>query len=356
MESKTSANSNTNGNATSTADNDKLEQIRVQVEYYLSDENLKRDKFFHEKISTDANGYLDIDLLLNCNKLKNLNVTKDMVVDALKKSKELELSCDRVRRVGNKSLPELKFLNKKTKRAEEDEEDKEADKEAEQSFDPVILLVTSDKEPEFKWKAIQDKFKELNPDLNVVYLRFNKDQGHIGIYKSPKTELDFVKTFEIDGVNFKVEKCEGDALIDFWKDHGSHFEMCVGRNKKQDKKGKKDKKKVTDNTFLKNSVTLGDETFTDLAKIKSRTRRILTSTKDGEKVPSPDHEFLLDILKFHRNFDEKAKNLSFFTTGKPKEHDYSRCFFIVREDGSQEDFSVHKCIERLGHENKKKAK
>jgi len=28
-------------------------------------------------------------------------------------------------------------------------------------------------------------------------------------------------------------------------------------------------------------------------------------------------------------------------------------FFIAREDGTKEDFSVHKCIERLGNENKK---
>ena len=30
-----------------------------QVEYYLSDENLKYDKFFHDKISANADGWLD---------------------------------------------------------------------------------------------------------------------------------------------------------------------------------------------------------------------------------------------------------------------------------------------------------
>ena len=31
----------------------------TQVEYYLSDENLKYDKFFHDKISGNADGWLD---------------------------------------------------------------------------------------------------------------------------------------------------------------------------------------------------------------------------------------------------------------------------------------------------------
>jgi hypothetical protein len=33
---------------------DTLTKLRQQVEYYLSDENLGRDKFFHDKISEDT--------------------------------------------------------------------------------------------------------------------------------------------------------------------------------------------------------------------------------------------------------------------------------------------------------------
>lgn len=36
------------------SDDDDEKQIRKQIEYYFSDENLKRDKFFHSKISEDA--------------------------------------------------------------------------------------------------------------------------------------------------------------------------------------------------------------------------------------------------------------------------------------------------------------
>merc|ERR1719235_1870252 len=57
--------------------------VRKQVEYYLSDENLRYDKFFHEKITADAEGWLEISLVLSCNKMKALKATKEDVVKAL---------------------------------------------------------------------------------------------------------------------------------------------------------------------------------------------------------------------------------------------------------------------------------
>ena len=329
---------------------DRLKALRCQVEYYLSDENLKKDKFFHEKISSDPQGYLDVDLIMNCNKIKQLNTSKEEIINACKLSSQIQISVERIRRADNKPLPELKFLNKKTKRGDEEDEEKE-----DENYDPIILEISSDKEPEFKWKEIQDKYKELNPNLSVSYLRFNSGKGHMGVFNT-QPDLLFVQNFEIDGVNFSVKRCEGDELINFWKEHGSHFEMCIGRNKKSNKRDGNKGRNKRDLNYLKNAVTLGDEVFTDVTKIRARARRILTSTKDGEKISSPDHEFLLDLVKSHTNFEKKTENLSFFTTGKPKEHDYSRCFFIVKNDDSKEDFSVHKCIERICNDNKKKKK
>ena len=247
MESQSQTNNTTSNGTTSQFDQTKLNQLKAQIEYYLSDENLKRDRFFHEKISEDLNGYLSLEFILACNKVKQSGATKEDIINAIKSSTELELEGDKVRRAGNKPLPELKMLNKKVKRNEEEDEEKEdeeGDREEEQSFDPVILEIKSDKEPDFKWKDIQDKFKELNPNLRVVYLRFKEGQGHIGVFNS-HPELTFSENFEIDGVHFTVNKCEGDNLIDFWKDHGSHFEMCIGRNKRFEKKEEMTERKKT---------------------------------------------------------------------------------------------------------------
>jgi len=132
---------------------------------------------------------------------------------------------------------------------------------------------------------------------------------------------------------------------------------CVLRETKAlIRKNKKGKGYEREMNYLKKEVTLGDETFTDLTKIKARARKILSSHKDGDKIQKPDHDFILDILKYHKNFEGKTNDLDHFTTGKPDEHDYSRCFFIVRSNGDKEDFSIHKCIETISNNNKKKRK
>ena len=93
------------------------QSVREQVEFYLSDGNLCKDSFFYNKILEDKEGYLDFDLIMNCNKIKNLKLTKDQVKAAIKDSGEVELNSDgtKIRRKGNKSLPEPKFTAKKLK-------------------------------------------------------------------------------------------------------------------------------------------------------------------------------------------------------------------------------------------------
>jgi len=45
-------------------------------------------------------------------------------------------------------------------------------------------------------------------------------------------------------------------LIEFWKEHGNHFEFCIGKTKTFERK----KNNRQDKNRLKNPVTLGNET------------------------------------------------------------------------------------------------
>lgn len=91
--------------------------IRTQVEYYLSDANLQKDAFFYNKIQEDKEGYLDLDLIMNCNKVKTQGITKDAIKAAVKDSENVELDSteNRIRRKDNKALPESKFKARKPK-------------------------------------------------------------------------------------------------------------------------------------------------------------------------------------------------------------------------------------------------
>lgn len=53
------------------------------------------------------------------------------------------------------------------------------------------------------------------------------------------------------------------------------------------------------------------------------------------------------LLAYHDKKDQKLSNLKHFTVGQHPEHKDTRCFFAVKEDGTQEDFSCLKCIKNF---------
>jgi hypothetical protein len=330
--------------------------IKEQMEYYLGDENLKKDTFFHQKISEDANGYLELNYLLNCNKCKKAGWTIDDLKEGIKLSDKLELDKTekKVRRKDNKALPELVLLSKKRKK--EDEEVEEEHRE------PVILMFTCKESNDSNWKDVCQVFKDENPELNIIYSRFKDNLGHFSVIPKSDEELKFKDKFSFNDVEYTVKKCEGEDLINFYKEHEKHYKMCVEMHKRKNKKNQKNKSKgknknkkekkenninLSQNIPLKEEVTLGEKKFKDAALIKAETRRIINDTKDDEKLKENDHKFVLDLLKYHHNYDNKSKDLDHITVGKPKNYDSSRCFIIVNKKNEKDDFSVYKCIENL---------
>lgn len=93
------------------------DEIRTQVEYYLSDNNLKKDEFFYTKILENDQGWVEITHFLNCNKIKNMGISKDSIIEAAKTSAEIEAdpTGEKLRRKDNKALPETTFKSKKLK-------------------------------------------------------------------------------------------------------------------------------------------------------------------------------------------------------------------------------------------------
>ena len=215
---------------------DKNLTIKTQIEYYLSDKNLEHDSFFHKKILEDPNGYLDLEFFLKCNKCKNAGWTLDDLKQGIKLSEEIELDKDekKVRRKDNKPLPELVLLNKKRKK---EKEDKKVEKE------PIVLIFTCKEPNQSKWKDICQKFKEENEDLNIIYKRFKDTTGHIVISPGKDDEeIKFKNKFVCDEVEYEVKKCEGEDLINFFKDHGEHYQTCIKMNKNKNKNKSKNNK------------------------------------------------------------------------------------------------------------------
>ena len=212
--------------------------------------------------------------------------------------------------------------------------------------------------------------KEKNLMVRVIHLSLNKKMASL-------STLPHIKKLFIDNIkekghlvgticSIKITKelyggsCQGKLLIKNEENkeekiisenaflHIKNFpEFKKGEDNKNKKEKKEEKKDPAEKNMLKSEVILGDEKFSDISVIKAKARKIITDTKDGEKLKENEQKFILDLLKYHHNCEEKRKDLDYVTVGKPENYDSSRCFIIVNKKKEKNDFSVQKCIDNL---------
>ena len=219
--------------------------IKEQIEYYFSDENLKSDYYFHNLISQNKNGYIHLNVLLHCNKIKNEGWKIDDLIDGIKLSKKIEFDQknQKVRRINNTQLPPLNLLSKKRAREEKQ-------METENESDKIVLIFRSEKETNSKWKDLYHTFQTINKDnLKVIYSRFKNSIGHFVVIPKNKDNFNFKNIFTYEGIKYYVKICENEDLINFYNEHGQHLDECLKihkglyKNEKVRKQNKKNKKK-----------------------------------------------------------------------------------------------------------------
>ena len=145
------------------------------------------------------------------------------------------------------------------------------------------------------------------------------------------------------------EKLDGEKLKAFWQKEGGHYQFCITPKLRTIKKQQKLSSKATKekNKRAKLSYEIAGVYYSDINKVKSKARAILNLKKDGEKLTGNDEEFMKEIIKFHEKEADKMKNFDNFEVGIHPQFEKTRCFFVVKKDGSKEDFSVSKCLANL---------
>lgn len=96
----------------------KLEQdIIRQIEYYFSENNLRRDKFLISKVAESDDGWVEISVLLTFNRLKTISDDASAIAEAVKKSNHgtVQVSEDntKLRRHPENPLPEFNETRRK---------------------------------------------------------------------------------------------------------------------------------------------------------------------------------------------------------------------------------------------------
>ena len=92
---------------------EKLEDAQYQVEYYISDKNLKHDTFYRGKIMTSNDGWFQMCHIMTAPRIKTLTILTEDLSIALMNSESVETKKDQggtywIRRKGGKKLPPYK--------------------------------------------------------------------------------------------------------------------------------------------------------------------------------------------------------------------------------------------------------
>jgi len=325
------------------------------VEYYLSDANLQKDAFFYNKILGEDEGYLDLDLIMNCNKIKSLGVSKETIAQAIKNSKEVEVDADgkRIRRKGNKSLPEPKFKQKKLKTEDGqgvsvgDKLEPEQQGEESEQFIPIILFI---KETSHLEKVIGKDFEQKLGEqlgIEVPFARIGKYDGNVVFDRSKLSKETLSKLlekgFEYEGQKVDFTLGAHKDIGDFLRNHGRHVGKIIQKKYgKEMGKPQKDQQKR-----FKGKVQFLGVNYPTLESLKAVFKALIVKTKNGAVIDESGRSQLMELLKHHEKSEEKLKDAKDFTVGLHPEYKQTRCFFVIKNDGTQEDFSFHKCLTRL---------
>jgi hypothetical protein len=127
---------------------EQISKVKTQMEYYLSDLNLSKDKFFRDQIQTNKEGWVNIGHFLNCNNIKKLEVDGDAIADACKDSEALDVSEDKlkIRRKDNLALPEAEMRKRDNKAESKNADGIAKKKEGEDRFDENGKFIMAEKD------------------------------------------------------------------------------------------------------------------------------------------------------------------------------------------------------------------
>jgi len=302
--------------------------IRKQVEYYLSDENLRGDKFFNEKIASNEEGWLEMSLILSCNKMKAMRASFEDVVAALKDSKlELKDGGSAVRRPGNAPLPKL------------EEKPQHHKKNTLHVHDGGAVLMIKSIPAEQSWMQVKDKLKEKLPEkVAPWFVSEVNDKAQCFVVCPPFAgDLALFQTcsIEIGGATLRTEICYGDLLQQTLKTLPKHV-----RDKRERESRRRQKER-------NRPILIGDQRFLSVGALRGKVKEIMNSRSDGERLKpeGTDFKLLKALIAFHPKGEEKMKGMVGLKVDKASKGDgQSRCFHIIRDDESVEDVSLVKCI------------
>merc|ERR1712004_967369 len=111
------------------------------------------------------------------------------------------------------------------------------------------------------------------------------------------------------------------------------------RREKESRKRQKDRNRP---------IVVGTQKFVNVGALRGKVKEILNSRSDGEslKPEGTDYKLVMALLEFHPRGEEKFGGTAGIKVAKSPQGD-TRCFYLVKEGGAEEDVSMKKCIDAV---------
>jgi len=156
----------------------RVNKIQKQLEYYFSPENVNQDGFLRDAM--DAEGWVDIDVLMDFKRMKQLKATKELVIEAAFHSTVIEIDHvkqDKVRMTAqwrayveaNTTEAERKRSERRKKKRSQTREEREREKllqreldsaeVTESTIDAIVALVEKKQERRAKRRELREREK-----------------------------------------------------------------------------------------------------------------------------------------------------------------------------------------------------
>merc|ERR1719401_1983342 len=235
-----------------------------------------------------------------------------------------------IRRPGNKALPTL----------EAKPQHQHQKKSSVHAHDGGVVASIGNIPEEQSWAQIKETVKEKLPaKVSIWFVSEVSDKNQCIVATSPfDADVQFFEELKLElaGTIVKCEVAHGELLQQSLKLMPKHI---------RDKRERESRKRQRDRN---RPIIIGTQKFVNVGALKGRVKEILNSRSDGEslKPDGSDFKLIKGLLGFHPKGAEKSKDMVGIKVQKSTQGE-SRCFFMVKSDGKEEDFSAKKCLDAV---------
>jgi cold shock CspA family protein len=305
-----------------------------QVEYYLSDKNLSRDRWMREQIEATGKQAITVANLLKCNKLKALTTDVKVIQTAVDASAVLymttaldnELAIGRGTEEAPTPLPE---------------------------YTPPIIVLLTDIQGERTWKDVRTGY--LAGYGAPVSVQINAPTPFIVVDPEHKASIALAIASGISDVDgnricsvAEATAEQQNALLQY------HYEQLAANAAKSRERalnrGKKDRRGKGNRgpRGPTGPVYVGELKFADTQAVFDKIKGIMRDYKDSQPIMGADKQFMVDLFKNHPRGSEKTQYLREIVVKENEAFDEAtQSFFIKKRDNTEEDISYVKCVQNL---------